>query len=88
MSIAPRKRARVAAPSGSASQPIVINTQPSAPSLSLSSSPYPLSVEALLDALQATTFESQLCNSHPEAEIVVRLANGSPQYFQVGSKIS
>jgi hypothetical protein len=56
-SIAPRKRARVAAPSGSASQPIFINTQLSAPYLSPSPSPHPPFVEALLDLLQATTFE-------------------------------
>jgi hypothetical protein len=50
-SIAPRKRARVAAPSGSASQPIVVNTQPSAPSLPPSSSSHPTWQMRLLSAL-------------------------------------
>jgi hypothetical protein len=64
--IALRKRARVAAPSGSASQPIVVDIQPSTPS----PLPHPPSVEVLLEASQATTFESQLRDSRPRAEIV------------------
>jgi hypothetical protein len=71
-STAPRKRARVAAPLGSASQPICVGIQQlSAPSaLSLSPSPSPPSPKALRDALQATTFESQFYESRPEASIV------------------
>jgi hypothetical protein len=69
-SIVPRKCAQVADPFGSASQPIVFNTQLSAPCLSPSPSPHPQSIEALLDALHATTFESPLRNPCPEAEIV------------------
>jgi hypothetical protein len=86
-SIAPRKRARVAAPSGSASQPIVVNTQLSAPSPSLSPSPHPPSVKALRDALQATTFESQLRDSCPEAEIVAP-AEGSEEATVASSNVA
>lgn len=84
-SIAPRKRARVAAPSSSTSQPIVVNTQPSAPFLSLS--PHPPSVEVLLEAPQATTFESQLRDSRPEAEIVAP-AEGSEEATVASSNVA
>ena len=86
-SIAPRKRARVADPSGSASQPIVVNTQPSAPSPSPSPLPHPLSVQALFDASQATTFESQLRDSRPEAEIVAP-AEGSEEATVASSSVA
>jgi hypothetical protein len=86
-SIAPRKRARVAAPPSSASQPIVVNTQLSALSLSPSPSPYSLSVEALLDASQATTFESQLRDSRLEAEIVAP-AEGNEEATVALSKVA
>ena len=82
-SIASRKRARVATPSGSASQPVVINIQPSAPS----PLPYPPSVEVLLEASQATTFESQLRNSRPEAEIVAP-ADGSEEATVASSSVA
>lgn len=82
-SIAPRKRARVADPSGSASQPIVVNIQPSAPS----PLPHPPSVEVLLEASQATTFESQLRDSRPEAEIVAP-ADGSEEATIASSNVA
>jgi hypothetical protein len=68
-STAPKKRAQVAAPSRSASQPILVNTQqlpdPPSPSPTLLSRLH----EALPNALQAT-FESQLRDGCSEAEIV------------------
>lgn len=82
-SIAPRKRARVADPSGSASQPIVVNIQPSAPS----PLPHPPSVEVLLEASQATTFEPQLRDSRPEAEIVAP-ADGSEEATIASSNVA
>ena len=71
-SIAPRKRAQVAAPSSSANQPIVINIQLSA----LSQLSHPLSIKVQLKASQATTFELQLRDSRPKAEIIAP-ADGS-----------
>jgi hypothetical protein len=86
-SIALRKRARVPASSSSVSQPIVVNTQPSAPSPSPSPSSHPLSIEALLDASQATTFESRLRDSRPKAEIVAP-AEGSEEATVASSNVA
>lgn len=68
----PKKRARVA-PSGSASQPISIGDiqQPSpSPFPSTPSTPSPPSPPPPPPASYVSTFESQLRDSRPEAEIV------------------
>ena len=62
----PKKRARVA-PSGSASQPISIgDTQQPSPAPSTPSTPSPPPPQASY----VSTFESQLRDSRPEAEVV------------------